>query len=91
MLIAASVHLAVALLSSLVTRKISFINPINFLGLNLIWPRYLDSELATGIAWLFLIGTGITIFLLHGRIKIVFEKLKQTTDTIAIGIMSKQR
>jgi hypothetical protein len=82
-LIVAGVHLGVALISFLVTRQIDYVNPIDFLGFSLVWPKYLHSETATLIAWLFLLLAFAFVFIVHGRLRISVAITRKPKQAIA--------
>jgi hypothetical protein len=65
MLIAATVHLSISFIASLVSQNNIYINPIEFLGLGFILPQYLHSTAASALAWAILIGIFFVMFVLH--------------------------
>lgn len=68
--LAALIHLGVALITFLGTGNIAYVNPIDFLGFGIIFQQYLHSEIAAGAAWAVLIATFFAIYWLHVRFKL---------------------
>jgi hypothetical protein len=65
MLIAAAVHMIISISATMISRNIFYINPVEFLGLGFIYPRYLHSAQATAGAWGLLIAMFSLFFVLH--------------------------
>ena len=86
LLIAACAHIFVALISALITEKIEYINPVEFLGLGLIFPKYLHSATATVLAWAFLIGVFVIIYIFHTSLYLVVSVSKNDQRKPFIGL-----
>ena len=53
--IAGVVHLIAAGITAIIKHHISYINPLEFLGLSYLFPQYINSFKATVICWIILI------------------------------------
>ena len=89
---AGSLHLIIAGVAAIVRRDISLFNPINILGLNLLFPELSTSVPAMIIGWIALIGLGfVYLFLLiHYKryLAIIsssspYEKLRQVRQIVS--------
>jgi hypothetical protein len=49
--IAASFHIAISVISAFTKHHLYYLNPIRFLGVNNFWPKYQNSDSATIISW----------------------------------------
>jgi putative Ca2+/H+ antiporter (TMEM165/GDT1 family) len=78
MLLAAGVHLGVALVSFIFTRQINYVNPVDFLGFSIVWPSHLRSEATAAIAWLLLVTTFFVIFIFHNKLQISVSVTRKT-------------
>jgi hypothetical protein len=90
MLISACIHLSIAVISFFITQRIEYVNPIDFLGFSLVWPQYLHSEMAAGIAWLFLIVAFFIIFCVHEKLQISVSVTRRERAPAKVKRQQKQ-
>lgn len=65
--LSALTHLTIIFFAYLTTRNVALINPVVFLGFDIVAPQYIHSALAVGLGWAALVSAGSVIFLLRSR------------------------
>ena len=61
MAVAASFHLALVTFVAVIQRDISYVNPLDFLGISILLPEYRESMLVATVGWIVLIALFFTI------------------------------
>jgi len=63
--ISALFHLALVTLVALAKQDMSYLNPLDFLGVSILLPQYRNSQLVAGMGWLVLITLFVIILLIR--------------------------
>jgi hypothetical protein len=63
----ATIHLSLALVMSVIKQKIDYFNPIDFLGISIIWPELKHSVVWFIVSWLFIAILFLIILLILKR------------------------
>ena len=64
MTVAVVFHLVVVSITAIIKRHISYLNPLDFLGLSIVWPQYRDSPVAAFSGWMVIfVIFGVTFYL----------------------------
>jgi hypothetical protein len=96
--IAATFHLFIVSIVAVIKRSISYINPLDFLGLSTVFPEYRTSRIAALGGWLILMGVFFGVLYvtihyhlylsiiqeskMHKRFKAVSKNIKKKLDEL---------
>lgn len=96
--IAACCHLALVTVVAIAERDISYINPLDFLGISILLPQYRDSTSVAIVGWLVLIAFYFIILFVRARYHIyltlirehpIHRHLTKTTEKIKKTVLEK--
>lgn len=95
MAIAATIHLCIVGLVALVKQSVSYINPLDFLGISYVIPQYRESSMAALIGWIILVSLffGVLYASIHYQfyLSIIREsKVHQTLKAVGKSIKTIQ-
>jgi hypothetical protein len=65
--VAVAFHVTMAIVTAIVRQHIYYINPIRLLGVDSLWAKYENSDIATAISWMGLISTYSVFAILYIR------------------------
>src|SRR5258708_32120774 len=65
--VAAIFHLLIITITAVIKHKLSYVNPLDFLGLNTILPKYENSMTATTMGWSSLVALFCNLHYLYAR------------------------
>lgn len=82
--VAASFHLLLVTVMAIVKQSISYINPLDFLGLSILWPQYRESTEVAAIGWLVLIALfGVILYIrIHYKLYVAIIRETKVAQTI---------
>lgn len=93
--IAATIHICIVGIMALVKQSISYINPLDFLGISYVIPEYRESRTAALIGWLVLLSLfgGVLYVSIHYHLYLsvirdsrMHQKFKAVSKTIKSNI-----
>jgi hypothetical protein len=96
--IAATCHLALVIAMAIKERNISYVNPLDFLGVSILLPQYRDSTSVAILGWIVLIAFYLTILFIRARYHIylalirehpIHRHLTKTTEKIKKTVLEK--
>lgn len=90
MLVAAAFHLSIGFFAAGVSRNWDYISPIDFLGLGVLFPQYVHSLIASGIAWAILVALFFVLLYFHAYLLVAINpRWRRLPYIIRIGDESK--
>lgn len=95
---AAMCHLLLVAVVALAKRDMGYLNPLDFLGISILFPAYRESKMVAGIGWAALSLLFLTILYLrvHYRVYVAIireskagQRLSQTTKDLSKKVLEK--